>query len=118
VPFGYVTDDGFTLGNWVSTRRTDHRAGRLSTTRIAELDALGMEWNLYGAGHRTGVNHLRAYIAQEGHAYVPHSHVTDDGVKLGVWVKNRRTDYKAGKLTAAKIAELNALGMVWSRGAV
>jgi len=118
VPQKFVTDDGFTLGEWVDSRRKDRKVGRLSAARIAELDALGMEWNLYGAGHRIGVNHLRAYIAQEGHANVPHSHVSDDGVKLGVWVKNRRTDYKAGRLTAAKIAELNALGMVWSRGAV
>lgn len=55
----------------------------------------------------------RAYIAQEGHANVPRRYVTDDGVTLGNWVATRRRDCRAGKLTAARIAELNALGMVW-----
>jgi hypothetical protein len=40
----FVTEEGFRLGAWVSNRRTQRKAGRLSPERIAALDALGMVW--------------------------------------------------------------------------
>jgi len=114
VPQESVTDDGFNLGAWVSNRRQDRKNGRLSTAKIAELNALGMVWSSsHNAGYRTGLNHLRAYTAAQGHANVPDSHVANDGFTLGVWVLRRRKDRKIGRLSTAKIAELNALGMVW-----
>ncbi len=114
VPQGSVTDDGFKLGAWVASRRRDRKIGRLTTARIAELDALGMVWNSRDANYRTGVDHLRAYTDLLGHANVPNSHVTDDGFKLGAWVLKHRQDHRAGRLTTARIAELDALGMVWN----
>jgi len=113
VPRWYVTDDGFKLGVWVNSRRNDHKIGRLSTAKVAELNALGMVWGIHDANYRIGVDHLRAYIAREGHANVPQKSVTDDGFTLGKWVDNRRIDRRVGWLSTAKIAELNALGMVW-----
>jgi len=113
VPQKSVTDDGFTLGKWVSIRRRDHKIGRLSTVRIAELDALGMVWDPRDAGYRIGTDHLRVYAAAQGHANVPAAHVADDGFKLGAWVANRRHDHKIGRLSTTRIAELNTLGMVW-----
>jgi len=118
VPESHISDDGFTLGMWVRSRRKDRTIGRLSTARIAELDALEMVWDPYEARYRSGVDHLRAYTAREGHARVPDSHVTDGGFTLGTWVRARRREHKEGTLSTARIAELNALGMVWSRGAV
>jgi len=113
-----VTDDGFSLGNWVASRRRDRTIGRLTTAKIAELNALGMVWGIHDAGYRTGVDHLRAYTAAQGHANMLASHVADDGFKLGAWVANRRHDRKIGRLSTARIAELNALGMVWDARAV
>jgi len=118
VPQEFVTDDGFALGNWVRSRRKDRTIGRLTTTRIAELNALEMVWDTYEARYRSGVDHLRAYTAREGHARVPDSHVTDDGFTLGTWVRARRREHKKGTLSTARIAELNALGMMWSQGVV
>jgi len=113
VPLEFVTDDGFRLGNWVGRRRQDRTFGRLSMVRATELNTLGMVWDPLDVAYRTGVNHLRAYTAREGHANVPHSHVTDDGFKLGIWVSNRRKGRTIGRVSTAKVAELNALGMVW-----
>ena len=118
VPKSYVADDGFTLGKWVNTRRRDYKAGTLTPGRVAELDALGMVWDTRDGNYRAGVDHLRAYTAAEGHAKVPDSHVTDDGFKIGAWVSRRRGERKVGTLTAVKIAELDALGMVWDARAV
>jgi superfamily II DNA or RNA helicase len=113
VPLKFVTDDGFRLGGWVDNRRHDRRNGRLSTARIAELSTLGMVWDPLDVAYRTGVNHFRSYIAAEGHANVPLKFVTDDGFTLGAWVATRRRERRAGTLSTARIAELNALGMVW-----
>jgi len=113
VPWGYVTDDGFKLGEWVGNRRTEHTAGRFSPARFAELNALGMVWDALEAGYRIGVDHLRDYAAREGHTRVPHGYATDDGFLLRSWVANRRSERRAGTLSPAKVAELNALGMVW-----
>ncbi len=113
VPLNHVTDDGFRLGTWVITRRSERKAGTLTPVRIAELDALGMVWDTLDAGYRAGVAHLRAYIAREGHADVPRSDVADDGFTLGTWVTTRRSERKAGTLTPVRIAELDALGVVW-----
>jgi len=113
VPQESVTDDGFKLGVWVASRRRDRQVGRLSAARITELDALGMVWNTIEARYQSGVDHLRDYTSAQGHAGVVAGHVTDDGFKLGVWVASRRRDRQAGTLSPAKVAELDALGMVW-----
>ncbi len=114
VPRKFVTDDGFTLGRWVSNRRRDRRAGRLSTAKVADLNALGMMWSSSrDTGYRTGLHHLQAYTTAQGHANVPATHVADDGFKLGGWVSRRRQERRAGRLSTAKVAELNTLGMVW-----
>jgi len=114
VPDNHVADDGYALGNWVGTRRGDRKAGTLTPERMAELDALGMVWNPRDANYRTGVAHLRSYVAREGHANVSQESVTDDGYKLGAWVSRRRGERKAGTLTPERMAELDALGMVWN----
>lgn len=45
VPQKFVAGE-FRLGSWVNTRRLDHRAGRLSSEQIAELEALpGWTWD-------------------------------------------------------------------------
>ncbi len=113
-PRGFVTDDGFKLGEWVSNRRSDRRTGQLSTAKVTELNTLGMVWDLRDANYRIGVNHFRTYTAREGHAKVPQGFVTDDGYPLGRWVNSRRQERKAGQLTTAKVTELDALGMAWS----
>ena len=113
VPRPFVTDDGFKLGAWVIRRRSERNAGTLTPARVAELDALGMVLDPRDANYRAGVDHLRSYTAAQGHAKVPATHVTDDGFKLGNWVRSRRKECKAGSLSAARIAELDALGMVW-----
>jgi len=115
VPDSHVTDNGYALGNWVNSRRAERRAGRLLPAKVAELDALGMVWEPRDANYRSGVDHLRAYTAAEGHAKVPDSHVTDDGFMLGGWVRSRQSERTAGTLTSVRVAELDALGMVWDR---
>ncbi|HYB28236.1 MAG TPA: helicase associated domain-containing protein, partial [Solirubrobacteraceae bacterium] len=41
----YTTPTRFNLGTWVSNRRRDFKAGRLSPQRAAALDEIGFVWD-------------------------------------------------------------------------
>lgn len=45
VPIRHRRDDGFRLGQWVRSRRSEGTGGRLSPERVAALDALGFVWD-------------------------------------------------------------------------
>lgn len=123
VPYPWVNDAGFALGQWVNNRRRErrHDARALTPERIAQLDALGFDWgpketpasrqSLWAAG----IDHLTQFIAQHGHARVPNSWTSPDGFSLGVWVMNKRTDRRIGRpsLTTDRIDHLDSLGFHW-----
>ena len=113
VPDGFITDDGFLLGTWISNRRTDRSKVRLPAERIAELDALGMVWDMHEDAWQRGIAAARDYREANGHLRVPKKFVTDGGFRLGAWIGNRRSDRIKVRLPAERIAELDALGMVW-----
>jgi len=46
VPALFKTEDGFKLGYWVSNRRRDIPAGRLTQDRIDTLNEVGFVWKL------------------------------------------------------------------------
>lgn len=43
-PQSYVDADKFPLGQWLSTKRTTYRRGKLAAERVRSLDALGINW--------------------------------------------------------------------------
>ena len=113
VPRHYVTTDGFLLWLWLRRRRNDYRVGKLSQERIAKLEALGVVWHTYDFAFERGLEALRAFVAEHGHANVPSNHITSAGFRLGTWLCSRRNDYRVGKLSQERIAKLEALGVRW-----
>jgi hypothetical protein len=60
-----------------------------------------------------GMGRLTAFAAREGHANVPFEHV-EAGAPLGQWVSAKRAQYARGRMTAARVAALEALpGWTW-----
>lgn len=121
VPHVYKTEDGHSLGAWIRTQRAVRKGllrGVLSEERIAKLNAIGMRWAVrewdrwpeYFAS-------AEAYAREYGNLHVPYEYVTSDGVKLGIWLTNLRTQRKRGGegryLTKDRIAALDKIGMVW-----
>lgn len=115
VPARHREVDGLVLKNWVNNRRTDYKAGRLSAEEIAAIEAVPWwSWNAQVEGFERGIRYLRDYAAEHGTARVPLGHRTSDGFKLGSWVNNRRTEFRAGKLTAERADMLEAIeGWRW-----
>jgi hypothetical protein len=113
VPFDHVDPSGFRLGRWISHARDDRRAGRLAPERIAQLDALDMVWEPLGDDWQRWIAAARRYRERHGNLRVPRTYITEDRLDLGSWISSRRRQKRSGTLSAERIAELDAIGMVW-----
>jgi hypothetical protein len=113
VPDRFKTKDGYGLGPWVSNRRRDYKKGALSQDRIEALEALGFIWDPIEEDYQEGLSRLSAYKKEHGDCRVPKTFKTKDGYGLGLWVSNRRRDYKKGALSQERIDALDALGFIW-----
>lgn len=118
VPAKWICEDGFPLGAWAVSQRSQrrHNVASLKAERIARLDALGFDWALRQVDYwANGIDHLASYVTEHGHAQVPTSWTSPDGFRLGTWVMNRRADRRIGRptLTVERIFQLDALGFDW-----
>jgi Helicase associated domain len=113
VQAAYKTSAGFALGTWRTVRREQRKEGRLSAERVAALDALGFFWEPLQQSFDAGLAELAAYVEEAGDARVPTKHVTATGFKLGAWCSVRRQQRREGRLSAERMAAMDALSFVW-----
>jgi superfamily II DNA or RNA helicase len=111
VPDGYITSDGYKLGNWVGSQR--FKVDTISQDRKDRLEALpGWSWDPYDDQWEQGYCHLKEYTLREGNCLVPSDHTTSSGYKLGRWVIKQRT--KIHIITQRKKVLLESLpGWSW-----
>lgn len=99
--------EGRKIGVWAATQRTNYKKGRLSEIRAIRLTQLpGWTWDKIEDQWVRGYEHLKNYHERTGSCSPPDRYKTNDGFKLGSWVKTRRLDYSRGILRDAKIAQL------------
>lgn len=123
VKLNYKTEDGYSLGSWLSTQRSIRRGmttGYLSEGQIAKLDSIGMRWENYqDCVWNKNFDMLTTYYEEHGNIDVPASYVTEDGFKLGNWVISLRTYHNASVknsvLTEERVQALEAMGMIWDK---
>ncbi|RQR09924.1 helicase associated domain-containing protein, partial [Burkholderia stagnalis] len=113
VPGSYVAD-GVKLGGWCSNQRQLRRRGDLPEERVRRLEALGFNWTPLDGKFARNFALLERYVAEHGHADVPGSYVAD-GVKLGGWCKEQRTQYKKKRLPADRVRCLESVGFRFPR---
>ena len=119
----YVCGDGFTLGSWVANQRAYYmklrNVGRepLDDARIRRLEALGMIWKKADYSFEEGLLEATRYAAAHGDLEVPSRYVSDNGYKLGAWIRRmrqRKHGYGATLLlTEDQIKRLEDIGMRW-----
>ncbi len=112
----YETENGYALGRWIVTQRTNRRKKDPSMTgeRIAALDKIGMDWDT--ARDRSWNTFYRAaaeYHEAHGDLDIPAGYVTESGVKLGRLYRGIRKRYAQGKLSKEQIAQLEGIGIEW-----
>ena len=110
-PSLFKTPDGFALGSWVGTQRSEKDS--LSQDRIARLESLkGWSWNAIKDQWNEGYQALKEYVAQNGDAKPLTNFKTIDGLALGMWVSTQRQ--KRESLPQDRIARLESLkGWSW-----
>lgn len=120
VPQGYVTESGCRLGQWVANLRTRYRelkeTDKTGPTleQIRRLEAIGMEWNTHDTQWEIYFAAAEDYYRKHGDLLVPRDYLTEDGLKLGVWISNQRSKKKQkGRLTEKQAERLDGIGMVW-----
>ncbi|WP_042376446.1 helicase associated domain-containing protein [Gordonia alkanivorans] len=102
--------DGFPIGRWVNSRRTEYRTGTLSAERIQRLEAGFPDWQWKMNAHTTfddGIAHLHRYVATHGTSNA-RQRDTIDGFPIGTWVASRRAQYRDGRLPADRVDQLEA----------
>ncbi len=99
----HITSDGFKLGLWVDAQRQAYKNVDLSEDRIKSLQEIpGWSWDLLEDAWKIRFEKLVQFAKKEGHARVPRKHVTEDGIRLGIWVDNQRHKYRLNKLPLAR----------------
>ncbi|ELB86675.1 type III restriction protein res subunit, partial [Rhodococcus wratislaviensis IFP 2016] len=111
VPNKYVVE-GVTLGRWVSVQRGNKDT--LPTDRRTQLESVqGWSWDARAAMWEEKLAALHAFVARMGHAIVPQGY-EENGIKLGIWVNEQRTNHDRDKLTDERRAKLQAVqGWSW-----
>jgi hypothetical protein len=108
------TVDGYRLGAWINSQRTDHAKGILDADRQHRLEDLrGWTWDPYADRWEVGFSRLQDYVMRHGDARVPRSY-SDDDYPLGSWVTTQRQNHKNGTLDADRERRLQDLpGWTW-----
>ena len=120
VPASYVDETGFRLGVWISNlraaRKTRPDSFQVTPEHIAMLDEIGMQWDAREAKWQCALRRAGEYRAAHGDLTVPVNYKTEDGFCLGDWIRRMRESYAAhdARLTPERVANLSALGMVWT----
>lgn len=113
----YITESGIKLGSWISNIRTYRKCGiqrnYLTEERIKALDEIGMVWRTPNYLFEKNYAALLEYFHTHGDLDVPADHVSADGIKLGVYVKNLRTSRRKGTLDKKQISRLDEINMIW-----
>ena len=121
VPVQYVDEDGLRLGSWISNLRTYRKDGSqksyMSSERIALLDAIGMIWDVYDYTWQRNYAAAVEYHRKHGDLNVPKGYVSDDGIRLYLWLQNLRVAYRrndrANRLSDDQVRMLSELGFEW-----
>lgn len=105
VPQGHI-EDGIKLGTWVNEQR--QRKDAISAERRALLESVpGWTWDPHTDKWERGYTALTHFAGREGHARVPQPHI-EDGLKLGVWVAEQRSNRQG--MPADRRTRLEAVG--------
>ena len=99
------------LRRWTLTQRQFKKRGELDPERKRKLDSIGFEWSPYSKQWEQMFGTLRQFHTDHGHCRVPTK--WSKNPKLASWVAVQRARKAAGKLSAERIAALDALGFSW-----
>ncbi len=92
VPTYYVNADGIRLGKWIAKQR---KQSNLTKEQVFRLSTIGMIWKKkhYATWEKSYAAACR-YYKKYGNLDVPTNYITEDGIRLGRWVRRQRETYR------------------------
>ena len=116
----YETENGVLLGTWLSQLRISRKTGRYSSyltpDHIAQLDQIGMVWDVYDFVFERNFHAAVEYYRENGDLECASGYVDAQGIKLAAWLNDLRRQYKkCGRslLTEEQFRMLDSIGMRW-----
>jgi Helicase associated domain len=70
----------------------DLRSQLLSAERKAKLDGIAFIWGARETQWEEGFSYLNKFSVQKGHCHVAATYKTEDGYRLGQWIRAQRTN--------------------------
>lgn len=115
VPTGVVVD-GISLPAWCDHQRASYVDQSLHPARIRLLETIaGWQWDADALRWESGFSVLLTYTRTHDPASIRRG-LRVAGIDLGAWVQRCRQDYRAGTLSADRVAALEAIeGWRWGR---
>jgi hypothetical protein len=90
VPQKFLTDSGFSLGQWVSKQRQNRENLPIDKQKLLESLPDWSWQSKFKDQWETGFSALKRYSEEEGDCLVPAKFISQDGFKLGIWVGTQR----------------------------
>lgn len=109
MPTRYTTEDGFPLSKWLANRKSEWTKGKLSAERIKELEKLGVTATTHTQQRKLGLQRLREYIDEHGHADITEEFYKDFPLKS--WLASRRKEARKNTGNKKLINEIIKLGI-------
>ncbi|MFJ5926502.1 Helicase associated domain protein [Kitasatospora sp. NPDC092948] len=107
---GTLSPSGLDIGNWLWNQRSYHSSGKVDPITAAELEEMGIIWDLAGIPWRRFVKELSAFKDENGHANPLQTHVTAGGYKLGATANSYRNRWDSISYDQKKV--LTDLGFI------
>ena len=101
------------IGSWIKTKRLDYKKGKLSKDQEKILRNLGetFEEKRRYLSFEEMINLIKEFMKQTGKKYDEiNSTNVYNKINISTWIRNRRQDYKYGKLNQEQIKLLRELG--------
>jgi hypothetical protein len=114
IPHDYKTADDETLGSWLAIQRSKYRLGEQSPRRIRMLEKIGIVWNPVKNRQERYMLAAKKYFDQTGDLNIPTQLITEDNLRLGEWLCEQRSLYRAGKLGKERKRTLEEWGIQWN----
>jgi superfamily II DNA or RNA helicase len=104
----YPYTNSETLGGWIYEQRRKFKIKGIESDRVRKLESLpGWSWDPIAEAWNKNFELLKKYVAQ-------HKAYPTESESLGVWLLNRRTNYKNKTLSPDQIRRLESLpGWSW-----
>lgn len=121
-PTAKENHEGINLGQKLAWIKNKYNNGQLSIDQINKLDDISDTWNkkkIKRLGWNVWCDLLKKFCESNiKNPRIPKSEEIFLKENIGTWIHNTKADYKEGKLSPERIAELDMILPIWRKGII